>query len=81
MLNSTLVATERTLCCLLENYQTETGVNVPEVLQPFCYGLKFIPFVKELPKEEPKKEQPKKENQPKKQQPKKENEPKKEEKK
>ena len=64
MLNSTLVATERTLCCILENYQTETGVNVPEVLQPFCYGLKFIPFVRELPKEEPK--DTKKKNEPKK---------------
>lgn len=35
MLNATLTATERTLCCILENYQTETGVKVPKVLQPF----------------------------------------------
>jgi len=34
MLNGTLCATERTLCCILENYQTETGLRVPEVLQP-----------------------------------------------
>lgn len=27
MLNCTLTATERTLCCLLENYQTEDGVR------------------------------------------------------
>ena len=32
MLNGTLCATTRTLCCILENYQTETGVKVPEVL-------------------------------------------------
>ncbi|CEP02844.1 serine--tRNA ligase [Plasmodiophora brassicae] len=44
MLNSTLTATERTICCLLENYQTEDGVNVPEVLQPYMGGMTFIPF-------------------------------------
>ncbi|KAH7445029.1 hypothetical protein KP509_02G103200 [Ceratopteris richardii] len=44
LLNSTLTATERTICCILENYQTEGGVNVPEALQPFMYGIKFIPF-------------------------------------
>lgn len=37
-------ATERTLCCLLENYQTADGVRVPEVLQPFMMGIDFIPF-------------------------------------
>ena len=46
MLNATLTATERTICCILQNYQTETGVNVPKVLQPF-YGSDFIPFVEE----------------------------------
>lgn len=50
MLNATLVATERTICCILENYQDETGVKVPEVLQPFMGGRKHIPFVKEAPK-------------------------------
>ena len=35
MLNSTLTATSRTMCCILENYQTPDGVRVPEVLQPF----------------------------------------------
>lgn len=49
MLNSTLCATTRTICCIMENYQTETGVNVPEVLQPYMGGLKFIPFCKEFP--------------------------------
>jgi len=44
MLNSTLTATSRTLCCICENYQTKDGVNVPEVLQPYMGGTKFIPF-------------------------------------
>lgn len=46
MLNSTMSATERTLCCVLENYQTEDGVNVPKALQPFMMGIDFIPFKK-----------------------------------
>lgn len=46
MLNSTLTATERTLCCVLENYQTPDGVRVPEILQPFLPGIDFIPFRK-----------------------------------
>ena len=46
MLNGTLCATERTLCCILENYQTEEGVKVPEVLQPYV-GVDFIPFKEE----------------------------------
>jgi seryl-tRNA synthetase len=49
MLNSTLTATERTICCILENYQTETGVRVPEVLQPYMGGIDFMPFVREAP--------------------------------
>ena len=47
MLNGTLCACERTLCCILENYQTEKGVNVPEVLRPFV-GVVFLPFKEEL---------------------------------
>ncbi|KAL9318505.1 hypothetical protein ACSQ67_015022 [Phaseolus vulgaris] len=35
LLNSTLTATERTICCILENYQKEDGVEIPEVLRPF----------------------------------------------
>ncbi|KCV73237.1 seryl-tRNA synthetase [Fonticula alba] len=46
-LNATLTATERTLCCLLENYQTPEGLRVPTVLQPFV-GVDFIPYVKPL---------------------------------
>eukprot|EP00979_Chaetoceros_neogracilis_P003977 scaffold695_cov279-Chaetoceros_neogracile.AAC.3 len=44
MLNSTLCATGRGICCLLENYQTEDGVKVPEVLQPYMGGIEFMPF-------------------------------------
>jgi len=44
-LNSTLVATERTMCCILENYQTETGVKIPEVLQPYMNNIDFIPYL------------------------------------
>jgi seryl-tRNA synthetase len=50
MLNSTLCATTRTLCCILENYQREDGIEVPAVLQPFCNGLAFLPFKREVPK-------------------------------
>jgi seryl-tRNA synthetase len=51
-LNATLCATTRTLCCVLENYQTEEGLNVPEPLRKFLPGApEFIPFSKELPKE------------------------------
>jgi seryl-tRNA synthetase len=46
MLNGTLCATERTLCCILENYQTETGLRVPEVLQGIV-GTDFIPYIDE----------------------------------
>ena len=54
MLNGTLCATERALCCILENYQTEKGLNVPEVLRPYV-GVDFIPYKEELlPKKESK---------------------------
>lgn len=66
MLNGTLCATERTLCCILENYQTPEGVRVPTVLQPFV-GAEFIPYKQELlPKEEKKKEKKEKKEEPKK---------------
>ncbi|KAG8503836.1 hypothetical protein CXB51_001959 [Gossypium anomalum] len=44
LLNSTLTATERTICCILENYQKEDGVEIPEVLRPFMSGKSFLPF-------------------------------------
>jgi hypothetical protein len=52
MLNSTLCATERALCCILENYQTDKGIKVPTVLQPFLSPFlskdepNLIPFVR-----------------------------------
>ncbi|KAK9242927.1 hypothetical protein V1506DRAFT_546000 [Lipomyces tetrasporus] len=50
-LNSTLTATERTLCCILENYQTVDGLRIPEVLRKWIPGEpEFVPFIKELPK-------------------------------
>merc|ERR1711879_193548 len=49
MLNSTLCATERGLCCLVENYQEADGVRVPRALVPFMLGKEFLPFVKEPP--------------------------------
>jgi len=51
-LNATLCATERTLCCVLENYQKEDGIEVPEVLRPYIPGNpEFLPYVRELPKD------------------------------
>jgi hypothetical protein len=47
MLNSTLCATGRAICCLLENYQEADGVRIPEVLVPFMGGMTFLPFVRE----------------------------------
>jgi seryl-tRNA synthetase len=44
MLNSTLTATERTLCCILENYQRDDGVEVPKALQPYMGGIEFLAF-------------------------------------
>ena len=42
-LNSTAIATERTMCCILENYQQADGsVRVPEVLVPFMGGKTVI---------------------------------------
>ncbi|SCU84046.1 LAMI_0C05974g1_1 [Lachancea mirantina] len=50
-LNSTLCATQRALCCVLENYQTADGLKVPEVLRKYIPGEpEFIPYSKELPK-------------------------------
>mmetsp|Transcript_16227 Transcript_16227/g.23869 ORF Transcript_16227/g.23869 Transcript_16227/m.23869 type:complete len:480 (-) Transcript_16227:2307-3746(-) len=46
MLNSTLCATGRGICAILENYQREDGVVVPEVLRPFMGGMEFMPFTR-----------------------------------
>ncbi|MCJ1329921.1 Cytosolic seryl-tRNA synthetase [Thelotrema lepadinum] len=51
-LNATLCATERALCCVLENYQEAEGVRVPNVLRKYIPGApEFIPYTKELPKD------------------------------
>ena len=50
LLNSTLTATERTLCCLIENWQTPEGLVVPPPLRPWMNGIEFIPFVRTLDK-------------------------------
>jgi hypothetical protein len=42
MLNATLCATERTICCLLENCQTPEGIRVPPPLQPY-----LAPYLKD----------------------------------
>eukprot|EP00484_Ammonia_sp_Unknown_P004985 CAMPEP_0197072776 /NCGR_PEP_ID=MMETSP1384-20130603/210267_1 /TAXON_ID=29189 /ORGANISM="Ammonia sp." /LENGTH=489 /DNA_ID=CAMNT_0042511597 /DNA_START=64 /DNA_END=1533 /DNA_ORIENTATION=- len=49
MLNATLVATTRTICAILENYQTDDGIIVPEVLRSYMGGMEFIPFVRPPP--------------------------------
>lgn len=42
-LNSTAIATERTICCILENYQQEDGsIKVPDVLVPYMNGQTVI---------------------------------------
>ena len=40
MLNSTLCATGRGMCAIVENYQTPEGIKIPEVLQPFLNSIK-----------------------------------------
>lgn len=35
MLNATMCATTRVMCAILENYQTEEGIVVPEKLREF----------------------------------------------
>lgn len=54
MLNATMCAVTRVICVLLENYQTETGVIVPDVLKPFMPPdlQDEIPFVKPAPIDE-----------------------------
>lgn len=43
-LNSTLVATQRTLVALIENYQSSDGVIIPDVLQKYIGGNSIIKF-------------------------------------
>ncbi|MDX1798785.1 MAG: serine--tRNA ligase, partial [Candidatus Lokiarchaeia archaeon] len=42
-LNSTAIATERTICCILENYQNKDhSITIPVVLQKYMNGKKII---------------------------------------
>ena len=43
MLNCTLMANTRVLCCIMETYQTENGIIIPNVLQKYmnCDFIKF----------------------------------------
>ena len=46
-LNATAIATERTICCILENYQNKDhSINIPEVLQKYMNGKKVIKAIK-----------------------------------
>ena len=49
-LNCTLTATTRTICCILENFQTPEGLVIPQVLRNYMGGRSFVPF-KDLPAE------------------------------
>lgn len=54
MLNATMCATTRVICAVLENYQTEEGIVIPEAirhLMPEKYK-EIIPFVKPAPIDE-----------------------------
>jgi seryl-tRNA synthetase len=56
MLNATMCATTRTICAILENYQEENHIRVPDVLKPYM-PAKYkdqIPFVKSLVEDEKK---------------------------
>jgi len=50
MLNSTLCAVQRFLCCLVETHQTPTGIVIPEKLRSYMGGKDFLPFVRDPPK-------------------------------
>ena len=54
MVNATMCATTRVICCILENNQTEEGIVVPELLRPFMGNTELIKFVKSAPIEEQK---------------------------
>lgn len=44
MLNCTMCANTRTVCCLAEIYQRDGGMEIPEVLRPYM-GVDFVKFV------------------------------------
>ena len=43
MLNATMCATTRTICAILENYQTEDGIVVPEILKAWMPKSERLP--------------------------------------
>jgi len=46
-LNATAIATERTICCILENYQNKDhSITIPNVLQKYMNGRKIIKTLK-----------------------------------
>ncbi len=46
-LNSTAIATERTICCILENFQnSDHSIAIPKVLQNYMNGKKIIKAIK-----------------------------------
>lgn len=62
MLNATMCATTRAICAVLENYQTDSGITVPDALRDFMPD-KYrdqIPFVKPAPIEVEKEKEKKK---------------------
>jgi seryl-tRNA synthetase len=62
MLNATMCATTRVICAILENNQTEEGVEVPEVLRPWMPPeyREVIKFCKPAPIDEEKSKKDKK---------------------
>ena len=54
MLNATMCAITRTICAIVENYQTEEGVSIPPALKSFMPpGMdEFVKFVKPAPIDE-----------------------------
>mmetsp|Transcript_15196 Transcript_15196/g.18255 ORF Transcript_15196/g.18255 Transcript_15196/m.18255 type:complete len:346 (+) Transcript_15196:196-1233(+) len=42
--NSTLAATERLMCALVENFQVKEGVKIPHCLRKYCNNKKFLKF-------------------------------------
>ena len=45
LLNSTLCASSRTICCILENCQNSKGILLPDVLKSYT-GFSFLPFTR-----------------------------------
>ena len=46
-INGTAMTVQRTMCCVLENYQQKDGsIKIPEVLLPYMNGVKSIKPVK-----------------------------------